>query len=201
MGRLTRVVLAGALALTWAVVVLYRDPRRLIDSLRRLMNPPVDAQAAAEVAAAVPDDYEAIERFVSDYVPHKSAWAVYGLPWYFPTVAQVLSDRAGDCQARAVLMASILAAKQMPYTMRYSLDHVWVEYPGKKATKLEDPDTSFVSDEGKGWSAKLPRRIPLREILRARVAHHWTPMPRRTKVLLLAGAALAVGAGARLLRR
>ena len=201
MNRLTRVSLAGTLVFAWAVVVLYRDPRRLIDSLLRLRHPPVDAEAAAEVAAGLPDDYEAIERFVSDYVPHKSAWAVYGLPWYFPTVTEVLADRAGDCQARAVLMASILAFKQMPYTMRYSFDHVWVDYPGKKATGLEDPKTSFVSDGGKGWSAKLPRRIPLREIVRARIAHHWTPMPGRQKALLVGGAALAALMGRRLLRR
>jgi hypothetical protein len=191
MNRAARYSLVGGLGVAWVIVVLYRDPRRLVDSLRRLRHPPVDGQAVAEVAAALPDDYETIERFVSEYVPHKPAWAVYGVPWYFPTVTEVLSDRAGDCQARAILVASILAAKGMPFTMRYSFSHVWVDYPGKKVTEGEDPATSFVSDRGTGWAAALPRKIPLRHIVKARVAYHWTPMPRRQKIMLGAGVALA----------
>lgn len=201
MSRSGRVLLLVSLVLAWAVVVLYRDPRRLADSFQRLRHPPVDPEAAAEVAAALPADYGAIERFVSEYVPHKPAWAVYGVPWYFPTVTEVLRDRAGDCQARAVLTASILTAKGMPFTMRYSFSHVWVDYPGKKATEIEDPAVSFVADRGAGWAAALPRKIPLRHIIKERVAYHWTPMPLRQKAILTAGLALAAGLGGRLLRR
>ena len=201
MNRVARYSLLGGLGIAWAIGVLYRDPRRLVDSLLRLVHPPVDSEAAAQVAAALPADYEAIERFVSGHVPHRPAWAVYGLPWYFPTVPEVLSDRAGDCQARAVLMASILEAKGMPYTFRYSFSHVWVDYPGKKVTAVEDPATSFVSDRGAGWAAALPRKVPLRHIVKARVAYHWTPMPLRQKVLLVAGVVLAAGLSRRLLRR
>jgi hypothetical protein len=193
MRRITRQVLLGGLALAWTGAAVYRDPRKLANSVARLIRPPVDAEAAAELAAGLPDDYKAVEDFVSDYVPYKTAWAVYGLPWYFPTVPEVLADRAGDCQAQAILMASILEAKGMPYTIRYSFDHVWVDYPGRQVTELEDPTTSFVSNEGKGWLPGLPKNVPLRSIIKQRVAYHWTPMPRRQKALLLVGVAAVVG--------
>jgi hypothetical protein len=76
--------------------------------------------------------------------------------------------------------------------MRYSFDHVWVDYPGKQVKDLEDPATSFVSGRGQGWAAKLPRKVPLREIAKVRIAYHWTPMPLSQKALLLAGLAVAL---------
>ncbi len=64
------------------------------------------------------------------YVVWTPAWTVYGLPWYFPTVRRS-SPNGWDCQAEAILTASIFKAKDLPYTLRYSFDHVWVDYPGK----------------------------------------------------------------------
>jgi hypothetical protein len=157
----------------------------------------VDAKAAAGMASNLPRDYTTIEDFALDYVPYTPAWTLYRLPWYFPTVPEVLRDRAGDCQARAVLAASIFEAKGMPYTLCYSFDHVWVDYPGKQFADMEDPATSFVSDTGKGWLAGLPDRIPLWSIIKVRVAYHWTPMPLMQKIMLLAGALLIIGYGER----
>jgi len=181
----------------WIGAVVYPDPRPFAASVARLRHPPVDAQAAADIAAGLPRDYKAIEDFALDYVPYVPAWTIYGLPWYFPTVREVLRDRAGDCQARAVLVASIFEAKGMPYTLRYSFDHVWVDYPGKDATGMEDAATAFVSDSGKGWLASLPDRIPLWSIVKVRVAYHWTPMPLLQKIVLVIGVLLIVGYGER----
>src|SRR5660397_228927 len=61
------------------------------------------------------------------------------------------------------------------------------DYPGKVVSSLEDPATAFISDEGTGWFSRLPERIPLRDIIDARVTFHWTPMPTARKVLLLLG--------------
>lgn len=197
MKNITRHCLVIVLVVAWVGAVVYPDPRPFFSSIARLKNPPVDAGAAAGIAAALPDDYKAVETYVNTYVPWKSAWTVYRLPWYFPTVKEVIADRAGDCQAQAVLMASILQAKGMPYTMRYSFDHVWVDYPGKEVTTLEDPATSFVSDEGKGWLASLPDKFPIWTILKVRIAYHWTPMPLVQKLLILFGAAAIIGYGER----
>lgn len=163
--------------------------------MARLKTPPVDAPAVAAIAATLPDNYMLIEDFSLDYVDYRSAWSVYGLPWYFPTVNEVLRDHAGDCQARALLAASIFEAKGTPYTLRYSFDHVWVDYPGKFPPAIEDPATSFVADSGKGWLAKLPSRIPLWSIIKVRVGYHWTPMPLLQKIMTLLGTVLIIGWG------
>lgn len=197
MKSVARHLLVLVLVAAWIGAVVYPDPRPFLNSVSRLRNPPVDAAAASEMAAALPDDYKAIETYVADYVAWEPAWTVYGLPWYFPTVSEVIADRAGDCQAEAILTASILEAKAMPYTLRYSFDHVWVDYPGKGVTALEDPSTSFVSNDGKGWLAGLPDKIPIWSILKQRTAYHWTPMPLLQKFLIVAGVLVIIGYGER----
>ena len=189
--------LVAVLVMAWMGAVLYPDPRPFVASMIRLVDLPVDGQAAAGIAAALPSDYMAIDDFVADYVAWQPAWTVYNLPWYFPTVAEVIADRAGDCQAWAVLAASIMQAKGMSYTIRYSFDHVWADYPGNEATALEDRTTSFVSDGGEGWAAALPTKIPIRTILRERIAYHWAPMPPFRKVLLLGGFVVIIAYGER----
>jgi hypothetical protein len=193
---LRHLVVAVAVAL-WIGAVVYPDPRPLVTSLTRLGHPPVDAAAVTGLAASLPDDYVTIERFSLDYVKYESAWKVYGLPWYFPTVQEVLRDRGGDCQARALLAASIFTAKGMPYTLRYSFDHVWVDYPGKQAPSMEDAATSFVSDSGGGWLGRLPSKIPLWSVVKVRVGYHWTPMPFAQKIMIVLGSLLIVGWGER----
>jgi hypothetical protein len=197
MRGIARHCLVLLLVAAWIGAVVYPDPRPFFTSLARLRHPPVDAQAAAGVAATLPDDYKAVEDFVASYVVYKTAWELYDLPWYFPTVSQVVADRAGDCQAQAVLMASILEVKSMPYTLLYSFDHVWVDYPGKGVTALEDPATSFVSDSGEGWRSVLPWKIPLWTIVKVRIAYHWTPMPFVQKLLIMLGATAIMGYGHR----
>lgn len=179
----------------WIGAVVYPDPRPLFTSIDRLEHPPVDPSAVAEIAAALPDDYKAIEDFARDYIPYTPAWTVYGLPWYFPTVPELLDAKAGDCQSRALLAASVFEAKNMPYTLRYSFAHVWIDYPGKVSPAMEDPATSFVVDDGRGWLAKLPTRIPLWSILKTRWAYHWTPMPLLQKIMIVFGTVLIIGWG------
>jgi hypothetical protein len=192
---LARHVLVVVFIGLWIGAVVYPDPRPLVTSIARLQHPPVDASAVATVAATLPQDYKAIEDFARGYVTYKPAWTVYGLPWYFPTVHEVLDTRAGDCQARALLAASIFEMKDMPYTLRYSFDNVWVDYPGKDAPAMEDPATSFVADDGQGWLAKLPTRIPLWSIIKVRIGYHWTPMPLLQKIMMVLGTVLIIGWG------
>jgi hypothetical protein len=183
--------------LGFAGFVLYPDPTRLLVSIKRLVHFPVDAAAVQPIARTLPNDYKAVEDYALATVPWENAWKVYGMPWYFPTVQEVMADKAGDCQGQALLIASILQAKGMPYTINYSFDHVWIDYPGKTVTALEDPATSFVSNKGKGWLASLPDRLPLRSIVDQRIAFHWTPMPTSRKTMLAVGlfSIFAIGEG------
>lgn len=194
---ISRRVLVLLAIILWIGAVVYPDPRPFASSLSRLTQPPLDAVAVQELAVSLPTDYKVIEDFTLAYVPFAPAWEVYGLPWYFPTVAEVVRDKAGDCQARAILLGSILEAKGMPYTMHYSFNHVWVDYPGKQATFLDDPSTSFIADSGGGWLAGIPDKIPLRSIVEQRWAYHWTPMPLHQKLLIVVGALTLIALGER----
>ena len=172
---LRRRVLVAALALLWTLLVLYLNPTSLFASLKRLVDPPLEPGIVQDLAGLLPDHQRAVGAFSQDYVRYDNPWTLYGEPWHFPTLGEVLADRAGDCQAEALLTASLLEAKGLPYTLHYSFDHVWVDYPGKVVSSLEDPATAFISNEGTGWFSRLPERIPLRDIIDARVAFHWTP--------------------------
>jgi len=88
-----------------------------------------------------------------------------------------------------------MKAKGMPFTLRYSFDHVWVDYPGKQAPAMEDPSTSFVADSGGGWWAKLPTRIPLWSIIQVRVGYQWTPMPLAQKIMIVIGSVMIIAWG------
>ena len=173
--------------LVWIGLVLYPNPFPLWQSLDRLMHPPVDPAAAETLAAQLPDDPVLIDAFSRDYIRYESAWRIYGMPWYFPSVAEAIEDGAGDCQAQALVAASIFEAKGIPYTLNYSFDHVWLDYEGKQLTSLEDPAQSIMASGEGGWLALMPSRLPLGEIVEQRVRFHWVPMPLERKLLLALG--------------
>lgn len=183
----TRRLLALALLAAWTGLVLYPNPLPLVSSLGRLFHPPIDPTAVAQIAASLPDDYAAVETYSRSRVPYRTAWDLYGQFWYFPTVQETLAAGGGDCQAQALVTASILEAKGLPYTLHYSFDHVWVDYPGREGTGIEDPATAIASRSGAGWLGGLPQRFPLGDIIRARLVYHWEPMPPARKTLLFIG--------------
>ena len=74
MKSVVRHCLVVVLVAAWIGAVVYPDPRPFFNSVTRLRNPPIDAVAAAEVAATLPDDYKVIEEYVAEYVPWESAW-------------------------------------------------------------------------------------------------------------------------------
>jgi transglutaminase-like putative cysteine protease len=119
------------LVVLWALLVLYPNPLRLAASVRRLANPGVDPVAVESLAASLPSDPAAIERAVLETLPYRYDWRVYGMPWYFPTVGEALENGEGDCKARAIVLASVLEAKGIPYRIDSSPTHVWVDYDGK----------------------------------------------------------------------
>ena len=122
------------LAVAWILVMLYPDPGMLVRSVRNVARPQVQPEAVAALAARLPDDPRAIEAYVLDeQVPYVYDWQSAGVPWYFPTTAEAVRSGAGDCESRAVVLASILTAKGIPSELRVSIGHIWVDYPGKQA--------------------------------------------------------------------
>lgn len=186
-----RVLLVAA----WLFVVLYPDPRVLGRAVRNLQTLPVDAVAVAPLAARLPDDPVRIERAVLDrIVPYGYDWQVSGVPWYFPTTAEVLAEGRGDCESRALVLASILDAKKIPHRLMMSLDHIWVDYPGKRGNALENDALAIAAqrEDGSfrfGWPADLDPVVEFDD----QVTILWEPMPLRRKLLLFAGTLLALG--------
>jgi transglutaminase-like putative cysteine protease len=123
----------------WTLVMLYPDPGMLVRSVRNTLRPQVQPKEVAAIAARLPDDPRAIEAAVLDrQVPYAYDWQSAGVPWYFPTTAEAVRAGAGDCESRAVVLASLLTAKGIPNDLRLSLGHIWVDYPGKEASALEN---------------------------------------------------------------
>jgi hypothetical protein len=177
----------------WALLVLYPNPLRLAASVRRLANPGVDPVAVEALAASLPSDPVVIENAVLAMVPYHYDWEVYGMPWYFPTVGEALENGEGDCKARAIVLASVLEAKGIPYRIDSSPTHVWVDYDGKVGNSLENPGAGFyeVNPQTGAKSLHLPK-ISITEVMGTFWQGFWPPMPVARKALLMSGLAILV---------
>ena len=174
------------LALSWVLVMLYPDPGVLVRSVRNTLRPRVEPQAAAALARSLPDDPRAIEAYVLDQqVPYAYDWQSAGVPWYFPTAGEALRAGRGDCESRALVLASLLTAKGIPNELRLSLDHIWVDYPGKQANALENAGVQFAGRQGGRFFLHWPADFHLGQEVADQVAIFWTPAPWG-RVLLLA---------------
>jgi hypothetical protein len=175
------------LLLSWTLVVLYPDPTVLVQSARNVLQPEADAAAAAELAARMPADPREIEAEVLRRVPYATDWEVEGVPWRFPTAAQAIAERRGDCEARAVVLMSVLEAKGIPHRLRSSLNHMWVDYPGKLPTAIENDALVLADRGGDGFRLSLPDDFDLLHELESKIALFWDPMPWERRILLPAG--------------
>ncbi|GAG43530.1 unnamed protein product, partial [marine sediment metagenome] len=109
-------------------MILYPNPLNLVTSVQRIVNPNVDPVAVASLSKDMPSDPAAIERAVDQQIPYSYDWETHGMPWYLPSVEEVVQKGKGDCKARALVLASVFEAKEIPYTLNLSPIHVWVEY-------------------------------------------------------------------------
>ena len=192
--RLPRTVLLF-LAVSWVLVVLYPDPTVLVRSVRNTVAPRPDPVAARVIAARLPNDPRVIEAYVLErQVPYAYDWRSAGVPWYFPTAAEALSAGRGDCESRALALASILTAKGIPNSLRVSFDHIWVDYPGKQANALENAGLVLAGTRNGRFFIHWPKDFHLGQEVDDNVAIFWTPAPPGRVALLFAGL-LAIVAG------
>jgi hypothetical protein len=173
----------------WTLLVLYPNPARLLAAIHHAVAPPIDAAAVRDLAATLPDDPRAIERLVnSSIVRYEVPWQTYGVPWYFPTTREVLERGVGDCQARAIVFASILEAKGIDATLVGSFDHLWVEYPGKHENALENRAVALVVEQpGGGYDLRWPQLVEWRKSWEIERAYFWDAMPGWRFHLLMSG--------------
>ena len=185
------------LLLAWTVLVLYPNPLMLGRAIAQSWTPVVDADAVRALAATLPDDPRQIEAAVlGRIVPYGVPWDVYGVPWYFPTPAEVLAAGRSDCQGRAVVLASLLKAKGIPYTLEASFDHIWVDYPGKNPTPIENPRVSIAQKAPDAdYGFHLPADWNLQQSWEIERAYFLDPLPPWRLALLLAGAVVILRRG------
>lgn len=128
----------------WILLVLYPNPYRLFQSINRSINPPIDAIAITHLLEYLPDTSpQTVERFVLAWIPYQYDWLTYSVPWYYPTVHEVLYNGAGDCKSRMIVLASFFEALNIPYELRYSLNHYWLHYEGRAENNLERAELAF----------------------------------------------------------
>jgi len=179
----------------WTLFVLYPDPLLLLRAARHAWSPPVAPQAVADIAARLPDDPRLIELYVtSRLVRYQVPWNSYGVPWYFPSVPEVLARGEGDCQAQAIVLASLLRAKGIPARLVGSFDHLWVEYPQKQPNRFENPAVAVAAQRDDGaYTFRWPE-INWRETWELERTYFWDPMPWGRRWLLVAGWAAIMAA-------
>ncbi|MBO8182067.1 MAG: transglutaminase domain-containing protein [Archaeoglobus sp.] len=172
------------LSLIWIFFVLYPNPALLFVSVERLSTPQLDCPLNV---SSMPSDPKEIEKFVIRYVKYDYDFNVYGVPWYIPEPKEVVEHKKGDCKSRAILLASILKEKGIPFSFKASPIHFWVDYEGKEKTdfvkKFENSSAAIYAD-GK-W--KLPEIVDVEEYLRVWKDVLWDAMPMLRKAILIIG--------------
>ncbi len=179
----------------WIVFVLYPNPLNFFISIHRMGSFEVDPGAVEFMVHDLPSEPEAIERAVLASIPYGYDWTVYGMPWYVPTIDQVLEQGRGDCKARAFILASVLEAKEIPYLLNISPIHVWVEYEDKKETAIENPQVKFYQRNPETGETRVQvPRIDTGQVADAARRGFWASMPPVRKALLISGLAALVAA-------
>jgi hypothetical protein len=202
-GRRARAWLRGVgLGSLWLLLVCYPNPWVFCRNFLRYARFPVDPAVARHVPFPIPQRPAAIEQAVLEHVRYEYDWRQYGVPWYVPTAAEVVASGRGDCEGRAILLASLLAARGIPYRLRATLVHIWVEYPGKRPNRDENPAIALMRREGGRYRFQWPSLVRWRDDLAAQRDALWDAMPPARRALLLGGwAALLVwGLGGAALR-
>lgn len=191
MTRFARRAAPALLYALWSLLALYPDPRLLARSVPQGLEPRIQPEAVRAWAAELPDDPAYIEQQVLDrYVPYGVPWQTHGVPWYFPTTAEVVAQGRGDCQARMLVLASILQAKGLPYRLEASFDHIWVWYEDKSPSALENEAITLMINDASGRRLQLPERWDWQDTYRIEKEYFWDLMPLQRKLLLFGGLAL-----------
>jgi len=172
----------------WILFVLYPNPLNLIISIHRATDFGADPGAVQFMLNDLPSDPAAIEKAVLARIHYRYDWEVYSMPWYCPTVEQVLEKGEGDCNARALVLASILEAENISYQLHLSPIHVWVTYEGKNETSMENTQVEYFQyDPQTGKRRFQIPHIALNKVMNSFWQSFWGAMPDVRKVLLISG--------------
>jgi len=179
----------------WILFVLYPNPLKLPMSIHRFMNPDVNPDAVEFMLNDLPSDPVAIEKAVLAGISYRLDWELYGMPWYFPAAEEVVERGEGDCKARALVLASVLEAKNIPYQVHSSPMHVWVSYESKEETSIENAQVEFYQyDPETGERQFQVPEVGLGKLMDSWRQQLWTPMPIDRRALLISGLVALIAA-------
>ncbi|SDY80841.1 hypothetical protein [Tindallia californiensis] len=178
--------------LAWTLFVLYPNPMKLGLSIYRIFHPPINAVGVAHLLEEIPLEPAEIETYVLREIPYQYDWVTYGMPWYFPTLEEVLDNKTGDCKSRFLVLASLFESQEIPYQLSFSLSHFWVVYEGKAETPLEQAQNAFMLREEDGSLQIQVPREDRNQIWNNFREGFWEYMPFHRKTLLILGWITAV---------
>lgn len=181
--------LVTACQLTLYTLLVTYDVRvwTILPSLWHYVRLPIDPDLDRWLPTPAPDDPAAIEAYVRQLLPWASDAEVYGLPWYFPTPREAVAARRGDCEAQTVVTASLFAARGLPFVVRASFSHLWLDYPGRPEREGERHAEAMIENVGGRYRFRWPAAPELREHLRTQKSLLWDPLHPVRKILLLVG--------------
>jgi len=173
--------------LGWTWLVCFPNPLVLPRNLYRYFRFPVDPSVVQLLPTDLPADPARLEDSLKAYVPFQWDWQTYGVPWMMPDPRDVARRRKGDCESIAVLFASVLRARGIPFDVQASFSHVWIDYPGKRQTSWEQDGTSYFGRRRGRLFLEFPAALKLRQHWRNQKEGLWDAMPQSRKALLLGG--------------
>jgi hypothetical protein len=184
------------IATIWILLILFPNPGILpLDVYRFFEMPTRPTDDVQLVADSLPANATVIEHYVDSHIHYTYDFQAYGVVWYIPTPSDVLKAQQGDCKSKAVLLASLLEAKQISHTVKVSPVHFWVDYSGKIRTNFteqyETTEGAFVEN----GQFKFPAETNALVYLNTYKDVVWTSMPLLRKLALVAGLVLIVQSG------
>jgi hypothetical protein len=182
--------IGGAIAILF--LVAYPKPSLFLRTVSRAIQPPIDPDTVAEISAGLPDDPAQIEGWVIEHIERDANdYANWGVIFYIASPAEVLSIGRGPCYGRAIVLASILEEKGIPYRLFMMPGHVWVDFAERKPPiwpEFEKPEYAVWRWEngrwhwnGFGWLSILPRMM----LIQAQLYWRITPLIGKMVVLMI----------------
>jgi hypothetical protein len=173
--------------LLWTFLVCYPNPAVFVRNLLRYRHLPLDPGVAVRQHWELPEAPAAIEAFVDGLLVPASDWEVYRVPWYVPTAREAVETMQGDCETKTVLLASLLASRHIPFQIRASFNHIWVDYEGRPAQPGETADLAYLQGRDGKLGLRLPPATDWRTFYLVQKELLWQEMPPFRRLLWLGG--------------
>ncbi len=182
-----RAIVFVALAAAWTLFAMYPNPAVLVRNLARYRNLPIDPQLEQKKGWQLPGDAGTIELFVDSLLLSKPDWPLFRVPWYVPTALEAADMTHGDCEARTLVLASLLEGQEIPYEIRASFSHLWVDYEGRTARPGESAELAYLQGKPGALSTRWPESVDWRSFLATQRSQLCDAMPLARKAIWMLG--------------